>query len=140
MIPAVWECCAGIDVGKKLIVVCVLKGPANGDAPWLAHLLRHGMIRSSYIPPKDIRELRDLTRRRRQLVRNGAPERNRVQKVLEGAPIKLGNVLTDVFGLSGQRMVEALLEGKASAEEIAQLAQKSAKKKIPQGHRSKAIG
>jgi transposase len=218
MIPAVVECCAGIDVGKKLIVVCVLKGPANGDAQaqtrkfgtinaalnemrewlvtcgctqvvmestgeywrpifnvleeaaslqivlansqqvkglrghktdpedahWLAHLLRHGMIRPSYIPPKEIRELRDLTRRRRQLVRTGAQERNRVQKVLEGANIKLGNVLTDIFGLSGQLMVEALLEGKASPEEIAQLAQKSAKKKIPQirasieGHRMSA--
>jgi len=215
MISAVIECCAGIDVGKKFVVVCVLKGPANGDAQtqirkygttnasleqlrewlvscgcthvvmestgeywrpifngleearnlhivlansqqvkglrghktdpedahWLAHLLRHGMIRPSYIPPQTIRELRDLTRRRRQLVRAGAQERNRVQKVLEGANIKLGNVLSDVFGVSGQLMLEALLEGKATPEEIAQLAQKSAKKKIPQirasieGHR-----
>jgi transposase len=219
MIPAVLECCAGIDVGKKFIVVCVLKGPANGDAQaqirrfdtinakleelrewlvscgcthvvmestgeywrpifnvleeaedlqivlansqqvkglrghktdpddahWLAHLLRHGMIRASYIPSPEIRQLRDLTRRRRQMVRTGAQERNRVQKVLEGANIKLGSVLTDVFGLSGQLMMEALLEGKATADQIAQLAQKSAKKKIPQiraaieGHRMNAL-
>lgn len=206
MIPAVLECCAGIDVGKKFVVACVLQGPANGDtqaqsrkfgtvnarleelrewlvssgcthvvmestgeywrpifnvleeastlqivlansqqvkglrghktdpedAHWLAHLLRHGMIRPSFIPPLPIRQLRDLTRRRKQIVRTGAQERNRVQKVLEGANIKLGSVLTDVFGLSGQLMLEALLEGKTEPEQIAQLAQKSAKKKIPQ--------
>jgi transposase len=111
------------------------------DAHWLAHLLRHGMIRPSYIPPLPIRQLRDLTRRRKQLVRNGAQERNRVQKILEDANIKLGNILTDVFGLSGQLMLDKLLEGKAEPAEIAELAQRSAKKKIPQiraaleGHR-----
>jgi transposase len=103
------------------------------------------MVRPSYIPPQAIRQLRDLTRRRRQMVRSGAQERNRVQKVLEGANIKLGSVLSDVFGLSGQLRLEALLEGKAMPEEIAQLAQKSAKKKIPQlraameGHRMNAM-
>jgi transposase len=99
------------------------------DAHWLAHLLRHGMIRPSYIPPPCIRQLRDLTRRRRQMVRCGPQERNRVQKVLEAANIKLGNVLSDVFGLSGQLMLEALLEGKGEPEQIAQLAQRSAKKR-----------
>jgi len=111
------------------------------DAHWLAHLLRHGMIRPSFIPPLPIRQLRDLTRRRKQLVRSGTQERNRVQKILEGANVKLGNVLTDVFGLSGQLMIDKLLEDGATVEEIADLAQKSARKKIPQirgsieGHR-----
>jgi transposase len=111
------------------------------DGWWLAHLLRHAMIHPSFIPPRAIRELRDLTRRRRRLIGNGTAERNRVQKVLEDANVKLGNVLTDVFGVSGQLMLESLLQGKAEPEEIAQLAQRQAKKKIPQiiealqGHR-----
>src|SRR5215813_13524865 len=164
MIPAVVECCAGIDVGKKWIAVCVMIGPGNGeaqaevrkfettnqslermcdwleqsgcthvvmestgdywrpiynvleeatdaeiilanskqvqglrghktdpaDAHWLAHLLRHGMIGPSYIPPLPIRQLRDLTRRRRQLIRTGAQERNRIQKVLGNSPYQAG--------------------------------------------------
>jgi transposase len=111
------------------------------DSHWLAHLLRHGMIRASYIPPVCIRELRALTRHRKQLVRAGAQERNRVQKQLEESNIKLGNVLSDVFGLSGQLMLEALVKGDASPEQIAQMAQRQARKKIPQiqaaleGHR-----
>jgi transposase len=111
------------------------------DCQWLAHLLRHGLIRPSYIPPRPIRELRDLTRRRKQLVRNGAMERNRVQKLLEEANVKLGNVLSDVFGASGQEMVAALVKGEATAEQIAQLAKQRARKKIPalqaavEGHR-----
>jgi transposase len=115
------------------------------DAHWLAHLLRHGMIRPSYIPPPPIRQLRDLSRRRRQLVRTGAQERNRIQKVLEAANIKLGNVLSDLFGLSGQLMLEALLEGQTNLQQIAELAQRQAKKKIPQiraaleGHRLSSV-
>jgi transposase len=102
------------------------------DSRWLAHLLRHGMIRPSYIPPRYIRELREFTRRRKQLVRAGVQERNRVQAVLEDANIKIGNVLTDIFGLSGQLMMEALIEGQATADQIAELAQRQARKKIPQ--------
>jgi len=206
MIRAVIECCAGIDVGKKILVACVMTGPADGeareethkygttnaglqqlrdwlssrgcthvvmestgayckpifdvleevhgmevvlansqqvrnlrghktdpnDSRWLAHLLRHGMVRPSYIPPRYIRELREFTRRRKQLVRAGVQERNRVQAVLEDANIKIGNVLTDIFGLSGQLMMEALIEGQATADQIAELAQRQARKKIPQ--------
>jgi transposase len=111
------------------------------DSRWLAHLLRHGMIRPSFIPERAIRELRDLTRRRRQLVQEAARERNRLQKVLEDANVKLGDVLSDVFGLSGRLMINALIEGVLTPEEIAQFAQKRAKLKIPelvaalQGHR-----
>lgn len=100
------------------------------DARWLAHLLRHGMIRASFIPPRFQRELRDLTRRRKQMVRAAAEERNRVQKVLEDANIKIGDVLSDVFGLSGQRMLEALVAGKKSAADVAGLACGNARKKI----------
>jgi transposase len=206
MISAIIERCAGIDIGKKFVVVCVMTGPAQGnaaaevrkfgtvrpelealrkwlqaegcthvvmestgvywkpvlnvleddpayrleivlanaqqvkavtghktdphDARWLAHLLRHGMIRPSFIPPRAQRELRDLTRRRKQMVRAAADERNRVQQVLEDANVKIGDVLSDVFGLSGQLMLEALVAGKSSAVEVAQLARGNARKKI----------
>lgn len=90
------------------------------------------MIRPSFIPPRHVRELRDLTRRRRQLVSEGTRERNRIQKVLEDANVKLGDVLRDVLGLSGRLILNALLEGELSAEEMAQLAKRSARKKIPQ--------
>lgn len=208
MIPAVIERCAGIDVGKTFLTVCLLTGPADGepkvetrkfgtfcgdlealrrwlsdelcthavmestgsywkpvfnilessvtvllangqdvkgrkghktdwnDCRWLAHLLRHGLIRPSFIPSRPVRELRDLTRRRKQVLSNAASERNRVQKVLEEANVKIGSVLTDVFGVSGQLILEALLEGKATLEEIADLARHTARRKIPEIIRS----
>lgn len=212
MIPAVLERCAGIDVGKKFLIVCLMTGAAdkepssetrrfettnseleklrdwlvsNGcthavmestgsywkpifnvletsmtvvlanpqqvknlpghktdrkDGKRLAHLLRHGLIQASFIPPKFIRELRDLTRRRRQLLGAGASERNRIQKVLEDANVKLASVLADLFGVSGQDMLEALLEGTGSPESIANFARGRLKRKVPdiiaslQGH------
>ena len=102
------------------------------DGWWLAHLLRHAMIPPSFIPPRSVRQLRDLTRRRERLNGVGTAEKNRVQKILEDANVKLGNILSDVFGASGQMMLEALLEGSATPEQIAQLAQRRAKKKIPE--------
>jgi transposase len=204
MICAAIERCAGIDVGKRFLAVCMMTGPLDGEARverrrfgtisseleslrdwlkaegithvvmestgsywkpvynvlegsvkvylanpqevknrkghktddkdgwWLAHLLRHAMIHPSFIPPRAIRELRDLTRRRRRLLGAATAEKNRVQKVLEDANVKLGNVLTDVFGVSGQLMLDALLEGQAQPAEIAQFAQRGAKKKIPE--------
>lgn len=213
MIPAVVTHCAGIDIGKRVLAVCLMVGPADAepkvevrefsaftadleamkewllqagcthvvmestgpywkpvfnvlegslvvclanaedvkgrkghktdriDAQWLAHLLRHDMIRASFVPPRGIRELRDLTRRRKQLLSDATSERNRVQKTLEDANVKLGSVLSDVFGVSGQRMLEALLDGHGSAQELAQMAQQKARHKIPQiieslaGHR-----
>ncbi len=100
----------------------------------MAHLLRHAMIHPSFIPPRSIRELRDLTRRRREVAerRHGA-EKNRVQKVLEDANVKLGNVLSDVFGVSGQLMLDALLEWKSySRPRWRRFAQRGARKKIPE--------
>jgi transposase len=213
MICAAVERCAGIDVGKTFLAVCVMIGPLDGEAQvqrrrfgtttteletlrdwlqqqrvthvvmestgsywkpiynvletsvkvylanpqevknrkghktddkdgwWLAHLLRHAMIHPSFIPPQSIRELRDLTRRRKRLLGNASAEKNRIQKVLEDANVKLGNVLSDIFGVSGQLMLDALLQGKADPQEIAQFARNSAKKKIPaiiealEGHR-----
>jgi len=203
MISASIERCAGIDVHKKFLAVCVMVGPLEGeprmekrrygttvaelndlrewlrgesvthvvmestgsywkpvfnvledavrvylanpqevknrkghktddkDGWWLAHLLRHAMIQPSFIPPRAIRELRDLTRRRKRLLGNSTSERNRVQKILEDANVKLGNVLSDVFGASGQLMLDALLEGQATPVQVAQLAQRKAKKRSP---------
>lgn len=79
-----------------------------------------------------MRELRDLTRRRKQVLSNAGSERNRVQKVLEEANVKIGSVLTDVFGVSGQLILDALLEGKATVEEVANLARHTARRKIPE--------
>ena len=205
MIEAVIERCAGIDVGRKFVVVCVMVGEANAtprhevrrfstlnhaleqlrewlhengcthvvmestgsygkpifhvlddgrlqvvlansqqvknlrghktdrnDSRWLAHLLRHGMIRPSFIPPREVRELRDLTRRRKQLIGNAIDERNRVQRVLQEANVQLGTVLSDIFGESGLDMLDALVNQEAAPEQIAQLARKQARKKIPQ--------
>jgi len=111
------------------------------DAKHLADLLRHDHIRPSYIPPRATRELRDLTRRRVQLMQDCTRERNRVQKLLEHANVKIAGVLSDVFGVSGQRMLVALLEGESTPDQIAELACGQAKRKIPQltealvGHR-----
>jgi transposase len=111
------------------------------DGWWLAHLLRHAMIHPSFIPPRPIRELRDLTRRRKRILGNAVAEKNRIQKVLEDANVKLGSVLSDLFGVSGQLMLEALLEGKAQPVEIAHLAKRRAQRRIPEiiqgleGHR-----
>jgi transposase len=203
MICAAVERCAGIDVGKTFLAVCIQTGPLDGEARvqrrrfgtttvelealrdwlkqegvthvvmestgsywkpvynvletsvkvylanpqevknrkghktddkdgwWLAHLLRHAMIHPSFIPPRSIRELRDLTRRRKRLLGNATSEKNRIQKVLEDANVKLGSVLTDVFGVSGQLMLDALLQGHAQPEDIAQFAKRKAKRKIP---------
>jgi transposase len=102
------------------------------DAEWMADLLCHGLLRSSFVPPKPIRELRDLMRYRRKLVESQAAERNRLLKVLETANIKLANVATDVFGMSGRLMLRALIEGKATPQEMAELAKGLLRKKIPE--------
>jgi transposase len=102
------------------------------DAEWIADLLCHGLLRSSFVPPQPIRALRDLTRYRRKLVESRSAERNRLLKVLETANIKLASVATDVFGTSGRLMLRALIEGKATPQEMADLAKKKLRSKIPQ--------
>ena len=95
----------------------------NKDGKRMASYLRHGLVRASFVPARDIRELRDLTRYRKKLLANGAAERNRIQKLLEDANIKLGSVLSDVFGVSGQRMLHALVDKpSATIEEVTALA------------------
>ena len=102
------------------------------DAEWIADLLCHGLLRSSFVPPQPISELRDFTRYRRKLVESRSAERNRLLKVLETANIKLASVATDVFGTSGRLMLRALIEGKSTPQEMAELAQKRLRSKIPQ--------
>jgi transposase len=92
------------------------------DAEWLAELLKHGLLRASFIPPKGQRELRELTRHRSSFVRERATLVNRVQKVLESANIKLASVASDVLGVSGRAMLAALIAGQASPVEMAELA------------------
>jgi transposase len=99
------------------------------DAEWLATLLRHGLVRPSFIPDRAQRELRELTRYRTALVRERADEVNRLQKTLEGANIKLASVLSDVTGVSGQRILEALVAGRTDPEELADLAHARLRKK-----------
>src|SRR5439155_9795513 len=102
------------------------------DAEWIADLLLHGLLRPSFVPPKPIRELRDLTRYRRKLVESRSAERNRLLKVLETANIKLASVASDAFGVSGMQMLTALAEGKATPSEMAELAKGRLREKIPQ--------
>jgi len=99
------------------------------DATWIAELLAHGLIRSSFVPPQPIQELRDLTRTRKQLVREIAQHATRIQKVLEDANLKLGSVLSDVMGKSGIAILRAIIAGQSNPEVLAGLAQGNARKK-----------
>ena len=92
------------------------------DAEWIAKLLRHGLLRASFIPPRPDRELRELTRYRTTLIRERADEVNRMAKVLEGANIKLASVATDIAGVSGLAMLEAMVAGEADPAAVADLA------------------
>ena len=100
------------------------------DSEWIADLVRHGLIRRSFVPPKPLRELRDLLRYRRKLVESQTAERNRMLKLLETANIKLATVASNVFGVSGRRMLRALLEGTLTPEQMAELAKGSLRKKL----------
>ncbi len=94
----------------------------QSDAEWIAELMQCGLLKGSFIPPVGQRELRELTRFRSTFVRERATLINRVQKVLEGANIKLGSVASDVMGVWGRLMLAAIIEGQASPEEMAELA------------------
>jgi transposase len=99
------------------------------DATWLADLLAHGLIRRSFVPPTPIQELRDLTRTRKQLVREVSQHSLRIQKVLEDANIKVASVLSDILGASGRAMLAALIAGEADPARLADRAQGTARKK-----------
>jgi transposase len=97
------------------------------DSQWLADLLAHGLVRSSYVPERPIQELRDLTRTRKQLVRQRAQHVNRIQKVLEDANLKLGSFITDITGVSGRAILESLIQGETDPEKLVALAKKRLK-------------
>jgi transposase len=101
------------------------------DAEWLAELLEHGLLRSSFVPPAAIRELRDLTRYRKRLIQTHTSECQRIQKTLEDAGIKLDSVASDVLGVSGRAMLAALVAGERDPEVLADLAKGQLRKKIP---------
>jgi transposase len=102
------------------------------DAEWIAELLAHGLLRGSFVPPPRVRELRELTRYRTSLVCDCARTINRLQKVLEGANIKLASVVSDIRGVSARLMLEALLAGERDTQQLASLAKGRLKEKRPQ--------
>ena len=100
------------------------------DAEWIADLVRHGLVRASFVPPPATRELRDLVRLRRSLSEGLTTERNRTLKLLETANIKLASVASEVFGVSGMAMLRALVENTASPEQMADLARGKLRRKL----------
>jgi len=102
------------------------------DCQWIAQLLQHGLLKGSFVPPRAQRELRDLTRHRAQLVEEKTRTVNRLHKVLEDGNIKLASVATDILGVSGRAMLEALMEGQEDPVKLADLAQRQLRGKIPE--------
>jgi transposase len=104
----------------------------QADSEWISELLAHGLLRGSFIPNPEIRDLRDLTRYRTKVVKQRADQCNRIQKLLETGNIKLASVASDVLGVSGRAMLEALADGETDAARLANLARGKLRKKIPQ--------
>ena len=101
------------------------------DAVWLCKVAERQMLRPSFVPPPEIRQLRDLTRYRADLISVRTAEKNRVEKLLEDAQIKLSTVVSDVFGVSGREMLAALIAGESDPKALAQLARTRMRAKIP---------
>jgi transposase len=108
------------------------------DCEWIADLLRHGLLTGSFVPDRAQRQLRALTRYRMSLVQERSAEVNRLQQTLEGANIKLASVATDIMGVSGRRMLAALLGGATDASALAELAKGRLRTKLPQLERALA--
>ena len=104
----------------------------QSDASWITDLLAHGLIRPSFVPPEEIQDLRDLTRTRTQWMHERGREVQRIQKVLEDANIKLASVLSDITGVSGRRMLAALVDGETDARKMAKLADRRVKAPEPE--------
>jgi transposase len=129
-----------LEAAVRIVLVCPRKHkPERGDktdfrdAMNLAHLHRHGLLKGSFLPRREVVELRDLTRRRKKLLSNLAAEKNRIQKVLETANVKIGSIASDVFGVSGQAMVSVLLSGEeVTSEQIAELSKRRLRQRIPE--------
>jgi len=103
----------------------------KADAEWLAELLAHGLVTPSFIPTPEISTLRDLTRMRTGLVQTRTQAKNRVLKVLEDTNLKVGDVVSDVFGVSGRRMLDALVAGERDPVVLAEMALRKLRSKIP---------
>jgi transposase len=102
------------------------------DAVWLAKVVERGMCRPSLVHPKPVRQLRDVTRYRRSLVREQTREKQRLEKILEDAQIKLDSVISDLHGVSGRQMLQAMVDGQRDPKVLAELARTSMRRKIPQ--------
>ncbi len=101
------------------------------DAAWIAQLVAHGLVRPSFVPPKEIRELRELTRYRKAVIQERSREAQRLHKALEGAGIKLSSVASDILGVSGCAMLDALIGGTHDPDILAELARGKLRKKLP---------
>jgi len=101
------------------------------DAAWIAQLVAHGLVRPSFVPPKEIRELRELTRYRKTVIQDRSREAQRLHKTLEGAGIKLSSVASDILGASGRAMLQGLIGGTHDPEILAELARGRLRKKLP---------
>lgn len=101
------------------------------DAAWIAQLVAHGLVRPSFIPPREIRELREVTRYRKSLIQERSREAQRLHKVLEDSGIKLSSVATNILGVSGRAMLGALIDGTHDADVLAELARGKLRKKLP---------
>jgi transposase len=108
----------------------------RGDAAWLAELLQHGLVKSSFVPPAPIRELRDLTRYRVTLAQECNRIANRIQKVLEDANIKLASVATDALGASGRAMLKAIIAGEQDSARLAEMSRGLLRRRIPELQRA----
>lgn len=102
------------------------------DCEWIADLLQHGLLKASFVPPTPIQDLRDLTRYRAQLRQSQGRAANRIQKLMEQANLKLSSVATNALGVSGQRILKAIIGGQTDAEQLARLARGTLKSKIPE--------
>src|SRR3982750_2507937 len=129
-----------LEASLKIVLVCAKKHrPPRGektdfrDAQKLSQLQQHDLMKGSFLAPRAVIELRDLTRRRKKLLARLSAEKNRIQKVLEAANVKIGSILSDVFGVSGQAMVSALMaDTPISAEQIAGLSKRRLRQRIPE--------
>lgn len=108
------------------------------DCQWIAELLRYGLLRGSFVPTKEQQELRELTRYRTSLLQERSAEVNRLQKSLEGANIKLSSVVSDVMGVSGREMLEALVAGTTDPALLAELARGQLREKMTELQRALA--
>jgi hypothetical protein len=134
------ERACGMDIHKDSITACVMT-PEGKEIQTFStktvfllqlidcQLLRHGLLKASFIPNRNQRELRELVRYRRSIIEEQARQHNRIQKVLEGANIKLGSVVSDIMGVSSKEMLHAIADGEEDPEKLANFARRSMKKK-----------